>query len=412
MQYKSKIRIIKCFILILILEMTGCQPATKNKIIDKNDSQKQTSQIYSINFEEVIGTKKEVTLSKFTEIIKYVPLETVSGSILNTIRKIVIFKSFIYVSDHEKLLKFSINGKFIKQIGSIGRGPGEYLGLGNFGINVNLGFVIIFDAKSQKILWYDTDGNFIKSINRNLNGSQFVFFEKNRIAIHSSEFLNQSDSIINNLIITDENFNTINRIPAKTQRKGKWSLGYAPLFFYGTKLCYKETFNDTLYQLYNNQLKPYAIFELGSHQLPANFKLPVNQGIAKLREATEEVEDKLNINCIVESRRYFFTQLLYGIRTHLNEPLFILFDKKRNISKAINGTGLTNDIDHGVPFWPKFVSNDTIFIDYEDAYVLKMKVLENQSTLTLQDKKNKLLELANSLTENDNPVLMLVKLKD
>ncbi len=64
-------------------------------------------------------------------------------------------------SKEKHILKFDHSGKFVAAFGSSGQGPGEFEWPWIPRIN-NQGMVLIIDEDSQKLIFFDTNGNFIK----------------------------------------------------------------------------------------------------------------------------------------------------------------------------------------------------------------------------------------------------------
>ncbi|MCC8173357.1 MAG: 6-bladed beta-propeller, partial [Odoribacter sp.] len=83
--------------------------------------------------------------------VKFIPLETTSACLINTIQQIAIKDSFIYVSDmNEAIYAFNKHGKFIRRIGTMGHGPTEYIRLHTFYIDhINNNIVIIDGVKKN-----------------------------------------------------------------------------------------------------------------------------------------------------------------------------------------------------------------------------------------------------------------------
>ena len=80
----------------------------------------------------------------------------------------------------------------------------------------------------------------------------------------------------------------------------------------------------------------------------------------------------------------------------------------------IKDKGIKNDIDGGPSLFFKMAKDKNTVISWINAYELKDYVGSEDfknSTPKYPEKKKELEKLANSLDENDNPVLMLVKLK-
>jgi hypothetical protein len=76
---------------------------------------------------------------------------------------------------------------------------------------------------------------------------------------------------------------------------------------------------------------------------------------------------------------------------------------------------LTNDLDGGASFWPGKIINDSTLVSWIEALKLKEYIASNEfkeSNPKYPEKKRELETLANSLKETDNPVLVLVRLKE
>jgi hypothetical protein len=77
-------------------------------------------------------------------------------------------------------------------------------------------------------------------------------------------------------------------------------------------------------------------------------------------------------------------------------------------------SGLYNDIDCGPRFFPKVMVNDNTMAMWVNAIDLKNHVASAdfiKSEPKFPDKKAKLRDLADNLSESDNPVLVLITIK-
>jgi hypothetical protein len=91
------------------------------------------------------------------------------------------------------------------------------------------------------------------------------------------------------------------------------------------------------------------------------------------------------------------------------------FIKPTNIIEQIEPTGILNDIDGGVNFFPMYAANSNVFISAIDAISLKKYVSSEtfkNSKPKYPEKKRELESLANRLKDTDNPVLMVVTLEE
>jgi len=74
-------------------------------------------------------------------------------------------------------------------------------------------------------------------------------------------------------------------------------------------------------------------------------------------------------------------------------------------------SAFSNDIDGGVNFWPEVIINDTIMVDYVDAFDLLQHLnnVKEAHRNVNRGKYEKLMKLKERIDENSNPVVMIVK---
>jgi len=97
---------------------------------------------------------------------------------------------------------------------------------------------------------------------------------------------------------------------------------------------------------------------------------------------------------------------IYDIARHNN----ILLDTDHHLQK-----GIINDIDGGLPIIPRYYTGNNEIVDIWNAYdMLEMLTEEYFSSQKIKDLKSheKLKELLKTLKEDDNPVVIIAKLKE
>lgn len=106
-------------------------------------------------------------------------LETTDESLLARVSKVVSYKNEYYLLDRsqKRLYVFDGNGRYMRCIGAVGAGPGEYVHLSDFTIDEENGRVAILDAPSN-IYLYDLQGNFLES--KKLDKSMFRSIMSNK----------------------------------------------------------------------------------------------------------------------------------------------------------------------------------------------------------------------------------------
>jgi len=127
---------------------------------------------YQVDLEQNMGNVKPVPLSTVGKELEYIPLETHPDCMIMRIAGVALSDSFIFVSDGSKLMLFDRNGKFLRQIGSTGRGPEEYSSVRDFYTDRDNKEVYIL--ASGKVMAFGFNGQYKKSFNADFRPSQIV----------------------------------------------------------------------------------------------------------------------------------------------------------------------------------------------------------------------------------------------
>lgn len=100
-------------------------------------------------------TEKSADLSSLD--ISFLTLEQTDKSVVGDIGAIETCDSTFILSDSSNyvLLEFNRNGKFIRQIGTRGNGPGEYIDVTSFFFDKTKNIVGVYDEQQSKLLLYD-----------------------------------------------------------------------------------------------------------------------------------------------------------------------------------------------------------------------------------------------------------------
>ena len=148
----------KCiFVLFIISLIISCNRKPERLPItetNRNDS------LYVIDLD---STEKlnEISISSFFSKVELIILETTDESIIGEVSDFQVFDDYFYILDcrHERQLKvFDREGKYIRSIGNLGRGPGEYSSLSSFTIDAENKEILLLCDGGKTINKYDMNG--------------------------------------------------------------------------------------------------------------------------------------------------------------------------------------------------------------------------------------------------------------
>lgn len=107
--------------------------------------------------------KRPYPIDNFIDSIKYLKLEFSEESLIGDISSLEVYKDHIYIMDMQtqSIFIYTMEGKFIKRIHSVGNGPKEYTQIDYFSIDKNCDHLIVSDLMGYWVIRYDLKGNFI-----------------------------------------------------------------------------------------------------------------------------------------------------------------------------------------------------------------------------------------------------------
>lgn len=362
-----------------------------------------------MDIESSIEHKTELKISDIASEIVYIPLETTENNLIRQIIKLYCSEDYIYVGDENGLYQFTESGKFIRQIGSLGRGPGEHSSIMDFRVNEKANVIIVQGQFST--VEYDLEGNYIRNFKK-FPGYKFEFLDQDKMVFH--KYSSTENPV--NIIITSLDIKPIREFYNYNPRPSGINSNFsAPLYRFNDRICFKENFNDTLFCIEDSILIPHIIFKEKELLLDKSFEVKSTGDVSDLISQLDLVEDKLMTQTIFESDRYAFISYRQGMNPRTHRYVRFLFDKVNSNTHCINNGEFQNDIDGGMDFFPQLITGSKILIKWIDvnefkAHTASKAFLNSNPKYPL--KKTELERLSSSLNEDDNQVLMIVKLKE
>lgn len=349
----------------------------------------------------------KIKLSDFGSQASYIPLS--KKPLIEWITSIQAAdnKLFIAISP-QQLLVYDFNGNFLHNVGNQGKGPGEYNRLDAFTIDELDKKIYVLDH--NRILVFLWNGNFEQAIDISAFGGIFVDIGYLNNQLILFENINLGRAKYNWLVVDElgnEQQSKLNTVPEfKTQSTKLNKLTYHFKDHYG----YWNSLNDTIFSISSNNYSMHYLFAQNNYRLTQD----------NFDDRTIYSQKIFRPDLFIESNKYLFIRYnMEGKSGHA--VLNNLTGETQTLERKYTDDahlGFINDLDGGVSFNPetliKLDGNDYLVASV-NSITLKEYIRTNEfktSTPKYPEKHRELEELANSLSENDNPVLMLVKLKE
>ncbi|MDP3446172.1 MAG: 6-bladed beta-propeller [Ignavibacteria bacterium] len=400
-------------LLVLILATSlSCNEKAKKENLKSNS-------FYTIPFAEIVKNKREVKLSEFATDVKFIQFENNSKALIGRVKEIQLTKDYIFVnSGKNPVIQFSRNGKYIRHIGTTGRGPGEYDICRALSIDEQNERIYIQSNATQSMLIFNFDGKFINAIKYPAIERLYNVWSRDSLLLSFAEPMEGNEPYV--FIEHNEQGDTLQTVPNHIfwNNKDKY---YNIIFFTGLNCFYrfenqlhmKGWYNDTVYSYdENNKIVPKFFIDLKEHKIPDD--------LIYERKTIRSMPDDVCWVGVHETSNYVFIpygyhfDMLKSSEEGKEEEGCILYNKKTKESVAIEETkqgGFINDVSGGPDFRP-IVTNDTLAIMLVSALEMKRYLdsdkFKNQE-VNFPDEKEKLNQLKKTIKEDDNHFLVLVK---
>ena len=355
------------------------------------------------------ATEGELSLADISSDIKYLKLDNQRP--IQKIMNVIKFDSLYFVQDLNGIYTYNLNGKFLYEIGKRGKAPGEYNFLND--IDFNDQDRNIYLLGDRKVYIYDVNGKYINS---------FPTYENERfdmIKYHDSKLVFPSaynvakPKLEHQWVITNIDGETeyVKKDNTEEVQLG-FSLKIKSCFDDDNKLCYWNQFNDTIFYVNDRGGQPAYLFGKDEYRI-------TQADMSKSENA--QSQSMWNLLSVSGSKRYL---ILDYINIKEKARVQKVFDKKTGkvyeLSRSELGkeSNKCNTWDGGTGFNPGAKLSEKEggwLVSWIDAYQLKAHVESESfknSTPKYPERKKELEQLGNSLNENDNPALMIVKLKN
>lgn len=272
LKYKINFWIRLLFIIAISFAIHSCSSGSKNN----------ASTDYQVITIDKSVFDKQKDYSRIIKNIDLIALETVKESIIGRIDNIKEYKDHYYIFDRhisKSLFVFNKNGRFVKRIHDIGKGPHEYTRLYSFSIDNYSNQIIICAGWPAKILKYNLFGEFEEEViisERGIDALE-VFDESKYIVKYPGEK--------EQIFLINKQGKALKQLYVNTGPKAGL---LKPFIKYNEKVLYHTVYNDTIYNLSEKGIEPWLYIDFKERRITSDIIAKIESETWRLRRSVTE----------------------------------------------------------------------------------------------------------------------------
>jgi len=360
-----------------------------------------------------ISNTQKVNLSTIASSIDYCMLETDANCLIIG-KNIYGSREYIVSLDGKFCYIFERKtGKFVRQISQIGQGPDDYQFVHSF-LNDDKGQICLLG--NNQLLFFNLDGTLSHKTNH-FSLFDFTAYQD----FYVSHITNSRGNATIRVAFYDKTGELIDSIPNNRTYKRPVGISYTiyvdgGFYIFNNSLYYKDIYCDTLYQINDFSLQPRYIFNTGGRTVPYESQI---EGRLDMRNSSGGDWDRYAKYIVIDTffEDTFFLFFTFEYRNMKYPAIYNKAEKKIQVLLPISISqysfwaknmllyGFENDLDGGLPFWPRqMISDKEMMCVYTAEELLKL----DASKIT----DSKLKFVLSNLEEDSNPIIAVVTLKD
>jgi hypothetical protein len=404
-----------CAVLIQVVSLFSCSPSVEQqKENSENRIETMEDELPVIDLDQIRDEPIELGLSKMVVVggLEIVLLETDRDHLVNYPLRILFNDHFLLVGtatsgmNPGRMYRYDRDGKFIKEIGKGGKGPGEHIG----GSPSKIRFypedsliMVIWDIRGEAPQLFDLEGNFKGEVIMPFRGLNSVERWSDSLWFATGQDVwgplrTPMDSI--KLIFFSKEGITAQKIlrtnyPALNVRQRLSFLRIAKPYNYQGVWKFNMKGDDTLYRIVNRDLKPDVVFATQTTEFPANVSiLAESEGfwlLKQIKESIAGVNGKMIQGDFKQSFIIGDKPKRKATSVKFVDDVFFLFDQL----ELYDGNFIEKRL--------RWEDDRLYFAVPADVWVNELKSKLNPSKL--QPEILEKLEILEGLKEDDNPVI-------
>lgn len=380
-----------------------------------NEKTNGTVEVQKIDLSDLSFTSS-LKLSSFAESVEVIPLETTSQSLIGEIRKIYYRNGRYYMLvtsglSNARALVFSEQGKFLCELDCIGQGKGEYVEMGTFALMPNADLKVLGWGKA---VTYDSVGHYLYESPMPYYAGDVVTFSNGSYIMRYTNLGGEANKVLRSFTEEDEEISSFLELSPIEKTKMRYYLNWNAFSSNAGKHYFTYCYCDTIYSLDINKVTPTFYLDFGKYKVDYSEVEP-NDGVVAINK-------KLSRKEYVSLWGFQVCSDFLMLGLGFNGKTSLCFYSLKT-GKIMNGVNIVDDmyfknniLKLKYTNLPHIVIDDYLYAPISPTVLINGYTNSKQS-MSLQewdDFKQKhafLVDLCENISEEDNPVLLKIKLK-
>ena len=377
---------------------------------EKLSEEKQIAQYpIHIPFERGMEIEREVKLSDIAESVEYLRLETTDKGLVKYFLASMMHRTSKYYifAEHQNVMQFTRDGKFVRNIGRCGQGPGEYNYIMQVDVDEKAGKVYVLST-GKRFNVYDLEtGEFLES-GKMTHGqlNSFLMQNDSTMIAYKDNGNGQVKTLAYSATLSGNVLHEYPRHELFEVERGAYMVGSPHDFYlsrYHGMINLKEYENDTVFTVTPEGLKMRYIIDTGKYGIKLEHTFPALNGN---EEAFNRLAAEYMRYAVLETEHYLFLPYANWAGPKKNRPKMAMYDKRTGECYRVKNDLIEDDLTKGLyVYFPHCAFDEhTLVLAFDAAHI--HRVAERNPDLDLLNHPQ-----LKGLDEEDNPVLMIVHLK-
>lgn len=418
MDKKTRIRIMTRFIILICIAsffLSGCKRDRANSREEKIAGNSGL-QVLSIDLE----TRKSLKFSQIFDLCDVVRLETKNiHNLIRDVNKIRINSEWIVIFSDPLVYVFLRDGSLYKKLELYGRGPGETTMPLDMQVDFENEYIYILAVDRKSILVYSFEGEFVSEFIHGSYAYGFTILDSGEALIYNAgQNIDANDSGDGLVYFVNEESGVMSSfIPIVKNLQRLYQSVPMEMFntHFSGQVSFKMTYYDTIY-----------LFDAGQKALLPAYYLDFNGANVDYSDFWNEAvslsdlsRDSKSYVTRCSNQRYIGDKLSlnasYGDEFVNIQILYDFSDQKSIVIERVCNDFIGDSTYHGIQRYDRLYGNyDEFGVLVVDPFQLIRSInsLDEGSKKSLFTRHEKIGRIYKEIEEEDNPILMIVSIKD